>query len=93
VGGTRRAHADHGLRRRRRGPDVDRRRDARAVERDAAKLAKQAATYPSKAGARRYVLHTNDGLVRWSEGSPSLPKVLPKAQLLALQLERIVCRG
>lgn len=67
--------------------------DARAVERDAADLARKATTYPPKQGARRYGLRTNDGVVRWSEGSPGLPAVLPKAQLLALQLERLVCRG
>ena len=67
--------------------------DARAVARDAADLARKASTYPAKAGTRRYELRTNDGVVRWSEGSPGLPSVLPRAQLLALQLEQIVCRS
>jgi hypothetical protein len=66
--------------------------DAREIEREAADLARRAATYPTKPGARRYTLRTNDGVVRWSEGSPGLPKLLPKAQLLALQLERQLCR-
>jgi hypothetical protein len=67
--------------------------DARAVARDAADLARKASTYPPKAGARRYELRTNDGVVRWSEGSPGIPSVLPRAQLLALQLEQLLCRG
>jgi hypothetical protein len=67
--------------------------DAREVEREAADLARRAATYQAKPGARRYDLRTNDGVVRWSEGSTGLPKILPKAQLLALQLERQLCRG
>jgi hypothetical protein len=67
--------------------------DARAVARDAADFARKAATYPSKAGTRRYEVRTNDGVVRWSEGSPGIPSVLPRAQLLALQLEQLLCRG
>ena len=66
--------------------------DAREIEREAAALARRAATYAPKPGARRYTLRTNDGVVRWSEGSPGLPKLLPTAQLLALQLERQLCR-
>jgi hypothetical protein len=67
--------------------------DARTIAREVADFARKAATYPTKAGARRYELRTNDGVVRWSEGSPGVPKVLPMAQLLALQLEQLVCRG
>lgn len=65
--------------------------DAREVERDMAPYAKRAAEYPSRSGARRYTLNSKDGVVRWSEGSPGLPVVLPRAQLLALQLQRLVC--
>jgi hypothetical protein len=65
--------------------------DARAIERDAADLAKRAAEYPPRPGARSYTLKTKDGVVRWSEGSPRLPAVLPRAQLLALQLDRELC--
>jgi hypothetical protein len=67
--------------------------DARAVERDVADLAKRSATYPPLPDARSYTLRTKAGEVRWSEGGRGLPSVLPRAQLLELQLERIVCRG
>jgi hypothetical protein len=65
--------------------------DAREVERDITDYAKRAAEYPALPRARRYTMNTKDGVVRWSEGAPSLPAVLPRAQLLALQLERLVC--
>lgn len=66
--------------------------EAREIERDARKLARDAASYPERPGARRYVLSTNDGVVRWSEGDSGLPAALPRAQLLALRLERQLCR-
>jgi hypothetical protein len=65
--------------------------DARAVERDAADLAKRSATYPPVPDARTYILYTKAGEVRWSEGGRGLPSVLPRAQLLELQLQRILC--
>jgi hypothetical protein len=65
--------------------------DARAVERDAADLAKRSATYPPVPDARTYILSTKAGEVRWSEGGRGLPSVLPRAQLLELQLQRILC--
>lgn len=67
--------------------------DAREIAKDVTEYATKAADYPAKAGATRYTLRTTDGDVRWSEGTPGLPAVLPKAQLLALQLDRLVCRG
>ena len=66
--------------------------DAREIAKDVSDLARKAADYPPKAGATRYKLRTTDGDVRWSEGTPALPPELPKAQLLALQLERLLCR-
>jgi hypothetical protein len=66
--------------------------DAREVEREAGEPAGEGTSYPPRRGARRYALETDDGVVRWSEGTPGLPEVLPKAQLLALQLERQLCR-
>jgi hypothetical protein len=66
--------------------------DAREIAKDAAELAQKAASYPPKAGSRRYILKTTDGDVRWSEGTTGLPSVLPRAQLLGLQLERLLCR-
>jgi hypothetical protein len=65
---------------------------ARGVERDAHDLARRATSYPPSPGARSYTLNTKDGAVRWSEGRPGLPAVLPRAALLALQLERQLCR-
>jgi hypothetical protein len=67
--------------------------DAREVERELTDLASRAATY-TNAGATdvpSYVARTKDGTVRWQEGSPGLPPVLPQAQLLALQLGRQLC--
>ena len=66
--------------------------EAREIEREARKLARDAASYPERPGARRYALSTNDGVVRWSEGDSGLPRALPRAQLLALQLEHQLCR-
>ena len=67
--------------------------DAREIARDAAELAKRGAEYPAPgaADARDYILRTADGDVRWSEASPDLPQVLPRAELLAVQLQRLVC--
>ena len=64
---------------------------AREIERDAADLAKRAASYPPSPDARMYTLRTKAGVVQWSEGRPGLPSVLPRAQLLELQLQRILC--
>ena len=66
--------------------------DAREIAKEVSDLARQAADYPAKRGATRYTLKTTDGDVRWSEGTPGLPSVLPKAQLLTVQLDRLLCR-
>jgi hypothetical protein len=66
--------------------------DARVIAKDITELTRKAADYPPLTGARRYTLKTADGDVTWSEGTPALPDVLPRAQLLALQLERLLCR-
>jgi hypothetical protein len=66
--------------------------DAREIEKDAADLARRAATYPPSPDARQYTLRTKAGTVRWGEGRPGLPTVLARAQLLELQLQRILCR-
>lgn len=65
---------------------------AREIERDVLELARNATTLPNRPGGRRYALKTKDGVVRWSEGAPNLPAPLPRAQLLALQLDRELCR-
>jgi hypothetical protein len=64
---------------------------AREIERDSGDLAQRAAAYPPRPGGRRYALKTTSGVVRWSEGSPGIPSVLPKAELLGLQLTRQLC--
>jgi hypothetical protein len=64
---------------------------AREVERDVTDLARRSATYPPSPDARAYTLRSKAGEVRWSEGGRGLPSVLPKAQLLELQLQRILC--
>jgi hypothetical protein len=66
--------------------------DAREIEHEVADLAKRAATYPPVPDGRSYVLKTKAGEVRWSEGRTGLPSALPRTQLLALQLERLLCR-
>jgi hypothetical protein len=71
---------------------ADRVIDARGIERDATELATEATDLPARKGARRFTLGTKDGEVRWSERTPGIPSVLPRAQLLELQLERLLCR-
>jgi hypothetical protein len=66
--------------------------EAREIEHEVADLARRAATYPpSGADARRYTLKTKAGVVTWTEGRPGLPPALPRTQLLAVQLERLLC--
>jgi hypothetical protein len=67
--------------------------EAREIEHDVADLARRAATYPPTPDARMYTLRTKAGVVEWSETSPGRPSVLPRTQLLALQLERLLCGG
>jgi hypothetical protein len=71
---------------------ADRVLDARGIERDAQELATKATDLPPRKGARRFTLNTKDGEVHWSERTPGIPSVLPRAQLLELQLERQLCR-
>jgi hypothetical protein len=67
--------------------------DARELERDLGDLAEEGATYEgTRANQRRYVVRIKKGTVRWAEGEPDLPAVLPKTQLLALRLDRLLCR-
>lgn len=66
--------------------------EAREVERELEPLAGEGASFETAGGDRRaYVARTRAGTVRWSEGAPRLPAVLPKAALLATQLERELC--
>ena len=66
--------------------------DAREAERDLGDLAEEGATYSGAAGRARYVVRIKAGTVRWREGAPGLPEVLPETQLLALRLDRLLCR-
>jgi hypothetical protein len=67
--------------------------DARELERDLGDLAEQGAFFePTGAGRREYVVRIKAGTVRWSEGDRGLPRELPRTQLLALKLDRLLCR-
>jgi hypothetical protein len=65
--------------------------EAREIEHEVAELARKAAHYPPVPDGRMYTLRTKAGVVEWSEGRPGLPPALPRTQLLALQLERLLC--
>ena len=68
--------------------------DARELERDLEDIAEQGAFFePTGAGRREYVVRTKAGTVRWSEGNRGLPRELPRTQLLALKLDRLLCRS
>ena len=67
--------------------------EAREIERDLGDLAEEGATFePSRTRGARYVVRIKAGTVRWAEGARDLPAVLPRAQLLALRLDRLLCR-
>jgi hypothetical protein len=67
--------------------------DARELERELSDLAEEGATFGGGGDdAREYVVRIKEGTVRWTEGEPGLPQELPQAQLLALQLDRQLCR-
>lgn len=66
--------------------------EARSIVRDAKPLASSAQAFPpGRASDRRFVLRTKDGTARWTETSPGVPPVLPRAVLLALRLSRLAC--
>jgi hypothetical protein len=68
--------------------------DARELERDLGDLAEEGAFFePTGPGRREYVVRIKAGTVRWSEGDRGLPRELPRTQLLALRLDRLLCRG
>ncbi len=68
--------------------------DARELERDLGDLAEEGAFFePTGAGRREYVVRIKDGTVRWSEGKRGLPRELPRTQLLAVRLDRLLCRS
>ena len=66
--------------------------DARELERDLGDLAEEGAFFePTGAGRREYVVRIKAGTVRWSEGDRGLPRELPRTQLLAVRLDRLLC--
>ena len=68
--------------------------EARDLEHDLDDLAEQGAFFePTGAGRREYVVRIKAGTVRWSEGDRGLPRELPRTQLLALRLDRLLCRS
>ena len=68
------------------------RRPEDEVKRALRPLARRGATFTtSRPGARRYRVRSFDGIVRWAEGAPG-PPALGRATLLALRLERELCR-
>lgn len=73
----------------------DRLIEARAVERDLEGPAEDGSSFPASGEAqrRRYVARTQAGTVRWAEGAPGLPDVLPRAALLAQELRDELCGG
>ena len=67
--------------------------EARELERELGDLAEEGATFaPTRGDQREYVVRIKAGTVRWAEGERDLPTVLPRTQLLALRLDRLLCR-
>ena len=67
--------------------------EARELERDLNGLAEDgAALGPGRGGGARFVVRIKAGTVRWAEGARDLPPALGRAQLLALRLDRLLCR-
>ena len=68
--------------------------EARELERELGDLAEEGATFGEATGDRReYVVRIKAGTVRWPEGDPGLPAQLPETQLLAIRLDRLLCRA
>lgn len=65
--------------------------EARQVKRELRPFAKRGESFRATRG-RRYELRSVDGFVAWSEGATAA-KPLPRATLLALRLERSLCRS
>lgn len=67
--------------------------EARELERELGDLAEEGASYPATGNDQReYVVRIKAGTVRFAEGERGLPEVLPRTQLLALKLDRELCR-
>jgi hypothetical protein len=65
---------------------------ARNVVRDAKPLVKRGASFGAPSATQRtFELRTPDGTTTWTEAAPGLPAVLPQAEVLALELEHMLC--
>jgi hypothetical protein len=73
--------------------ESDRLIEAREIERDLRDLAEDGADLGGDAAddRRAYVARIQAGTVRWVEAEPGNPTVLPRLELLALQLGRELC--
>ena len=66
--------------------------DARELKRELRPLARRGASFHTARSDRSsYVFRSFDGVVRWTEGAAG-PRVLARAALLELRLERRLCR-
>jgi hypothetical protein len=68
--------------------------EAREIARELTGLANEGRSFPaaSERGRRHYVARVREGTVRWTEAAPGRPEVLPRAELYALRLGRVLCR-
>ncbi|MEX2196169.1 MAG: hypothetical protein WD844_12865 [Thermoleophilaceae bacterium] len=64
--------------------------DARELERELTELDEEERRFGGGEG-RSYVARARDGALRWSEGTEPKPELLPRLELLALQLGRELC--
>jgi hypothetical protein len=66
--------------------------NARNLVREATPLQKQSRSFGTPGpGLRTFELKTPDGTTDWVENTRGLPPVLPQAELLALQLQHLLC--
>lgn len=65
---------------------------ARNLVREAKPVQKQSRNFGTPGpGVRTFELKTPDGTTDWVENARGLPPVLPQAELLALQLQQLLC--
>lgn len=92
VGNDGRGHCDGGMLQRVADAQLV---EAREIATEAAELADRGESFEAEGGGARqaYVLRTTDGTVRWTEATPGLPEPLPRVELLAVGLRRLLCGG
>jgi hypothetical protein len=67
--------------------------DTRELERDLKDLAESGARFPARgAKGAHFVVRIKAGTIRWDEKARGLPTELRRAQLIALRLDRLLCR-